>query len=59
MNHNVEYKKRLNHIEYNYYNYRSNNYLVITVTTIRCGIGTHVISYILFLSQMNCKAPLP
>jgi hypothetical protein len=43
MNHNVEYKNCLNHIEYNYYNYRYSNYLAVTVTTIKCGIGTHVI----------------
>jgi hypothetical protein len=40
MNHNVEYKNRLNHIEYNYYNYHYSNYLAVTVTTIKCGIGT-------------------
>jgi hypothetical protein len=46
MNHNVEYKNCLNHIEYNYYNYRYSNYLAVTVTvtvtTIKCGIGTHM-----------------
>jgi hypothetical protein len=42
MNYNGEYKNRLNHIEYNYYNYRYNNYLAVTVTTIKCGIGTHM-----------------
>jgi hypothetical protein len=43
INHNVEYKKRLNHIEYNYYyNYCYNNYLAVTDTTIKCGIWTHM-----------------
>jgi hypothetical protein len=41
MNHNVEYKNHLNHIGYNYYNYRYSN-LVVTVITIKCGIGTHM-----------------
>jgi hypothetical protein len=45
MNHNVEYKNRLNHIEYNYYNYCYSNYLAVTVTTIKCGIG-HVCNFL-------------
>jgi len=30
---------------------RYSNYLAVTVTTIKCGIGTHVISYTMYLSK--------